>query len=108
MEKRTDSPYPKKDRPILAVIGVLLIVSTVLFAWSDRKHDWRYYQYDFKNQVAEKYGAEKAAHRDLRRAADLGAGPAPRRPVRDLPPGGLLEGLRDGRGAVPLAPRRRR
>ena len=61
MEQRTDSPYPKKDRPVLAVIGVLLVVSTVLFAWSDRKHDWRYYQYAFRAQVAEKLGAEKAA-----------------------------------------------
>ena len=60
MEQRTDSPYPKKDRPILAVIGVLLVVSTLLFAWSDRKHDWRYYQYAFREQVAEKLGAEKA------------------------------------------------
>ena len=60
MEKRTDSPYPRKDRPILAVVGVLLIVSTALFAWSDRRHDWRYYQWAFKNQVAEKFGAEKA------------------------------------------------
>lgn len=59
MEKRTDSPYPRKDRPILAVVGVLLIVSTALFAWSDRKHDWRYYQWAFKKQVAEKLGAEK-------------------------------------------------
>ena len=61
MEQRTDSPYPKKDRPILAIIGVLLVVSTVLFAWSDRKHDWRYYQYAFRGQVTEKLGAEKAA-----------------------------------------------
>lgn len=60
MEKRTDSPFPKKDRPILAIVGVLLVVSTVLFAWSDRKHDWRYYQYAFRSQVAEKLGAEKA------------------------------------------------
>jgi cbb3-type cytochrome oxidase cytochrome c subunit len=60
MEKRTDSPYPRRDRPILAVVGVLLIVSTALFAWSDRRHDWRYYQYAFKQQVAEKFGADKA------------------------------------------------
>ncbi|MEO8348544.1 MAG: c-type cytochrome [Acidobacteriota bacterium] len=60
MEKRTDSPYPKKDRPILALVGVLLVASTVLFAWSDRKHDWRYYQYVFKKQIAEKFGKEKA------------------------------------------------
>ena len=60
MEQRTNSPYPKIDRPILAAIGVLLVVSTVLFAWSDRRHDWRYYQFEFKKRVAEKYGAEKA------------------------------------------------
>ncbi len=61
MEKRTDSPYPKLDRPVLAVVGVLLIVSTALFAWSDRRHDWRWYQGEFRKMVKEKYGAEKAA-----------------------------------------------
>jgi cytochrome c2 len=61
MEKRTDSPYPRVDRPVLAVVGVLLVISTALFAWSDRRHDWRYYQYTFKQMVAGKYGAEKAA-----------------------------------------------
>ncbi len=60
MEKRTDSPYPRRDRPILAAVGVLLVVSTVLFAWSDRRHDWRWYQQEFRRQVAEKLGAEKA------------------------------------------------
>jgi len=60
MEKRSDSPLPKTDRPILAIVGVLLVVSTVLFAWSDRQHDWRYYQYAFRARVAEKLGAEKA------------------------------------------------
>ncbi len=60
MEKRTDSPYPQKDRPVLAVIGVLLVVSTVLFAWSDRKHDWRWYQWEFKRRVTEKFGKEVA------------------------------------------------
>ena len=61
MEKRTPAPFRKRDRAILAVIGVLLIVSTVLFIRSDRAHDWRYYQYEFRNMVAEKYGAQKAA-----------------------------------------------
>ncbi len=60
MEKRTESPYPRKDRPILAIVGVLLILSTALFAWTDWKHDWRYWQHAFKGNVAEKFGAEKA------------------------------------------------
>jgi len=60
MEKRTDSPYPRLDRPVLAVVGVLLVVSTVLFARNDREREWRYYQWEFKRQVAEKFGAEKA------------------------------------------------
>ena len=59
-EKRTDSPYPKRDRPVLAIIGLLLVVSTGLFARNDREHEWRYYQYEFKRQVAEKFGADKA------------------------------------------------
>jgi cytochrome c551/c552 len=29
--------------------------------WSDRAHDWRYYQYEFGRMVAEKYGDERAA-----------------------------------------------
>ncbi|MGE5232511.1 MAG: c-type cytochrome [Acidobacteriota bacterium] len=61
MEKRTDSPYPRRDRPVLALVGVALVIGTALFAWSDRQHDWRYYQYEFRRQVTEKFGAEKAA-----------------------------------------------
>lgn len=60
MEKRTDSPYPRRDRPVLAAVGVLMIISTVLFAWTDWKHDWRYWQASFKGAVAEKFGAEQA------------------------------------------------
>jgi cytochrome c2 len=59
MEQRSDSPYPKLDRPILAGIGVLLVVSTVLFWWADRTHDWRYYQGEFRQMVGEKFGAER-------------------------------------------------
>src|SRR5262249_52090240 len=54
------SPYPRRDRPVLAGIGVVLVVSTVLFAWADRRHDWRYYQLEFKRLVGEKLGADKA------------------------------------------------
>ena len=61
MEKRTDSPYPRRDRPLLAVIGVLLVAATVLFFVRDREHEWRYYQYEFKRLVAEKLGADKAS-----------------------------------------------
>ncbi len=60
MEKRTSSPYPRIDRPLLALVGVALVVGTALFAWSDRQHDWRYYQWEFRRQVAEKLGEEKA------------------------------------------------
>lgn len=60
MEKRTDSPYPRWDRPVLAVIGLLLVGATAFFAYSDRQHDYKYYQYQFRNMVAEKFGAEKA------------------------------------------------
>ncbi len=60
MEKRTDSPYPRVDRPVLAVVGVLLVISTILFARNDREHEWRYYQAEFRRLVSERYGAEKA------------------------------------------------
>jgi cbb3-type cytochrome oxidase cytochrome c subunit len=60
MEQRTNSPYPKLDRPVLAVIGVLLVVAAVLFTRNDREHEWRYYQYAFKQLVAEKLGADRA------------------------------------------------
>lgn len=61
MEKRTNSPFRRRDRAILAIIGVLLLVPSVLTAWSERKHDWRYWQWAFKQDVAAKYGPAKAA-----------------------------------------------
>src|SRR5262245_17892971 len=60
MEQRTNSPYPKIDRPVLAIVGLLLVLGAVLFTVNDREHEWRYYQYAFKQVVAEKLGAEKA------------------------------------------------
>ena len=60
MERRTNSPYPRIDRPVLAIVGVLLILSCALFFASDRAHDWRYYQAEFRTQVAAKFGADKA------------------------------------------------
>jgi cytochrome c2 len=60
VEQRTNSPYPRIDRPLLAAIGVLLVLSCVMFFASDRAHDWRYYQAAFRDQVAEKFGADKA------------------------------------------------
>ncbi len=61
MERRTSSPYPRRDRPIVAIVGLLLVLSTVLFTMNDREHEWRYYQYAFRQLVGEKFGAEKAA-----------------------------------------------
>ncbi len=61
MEQRTDSPYPRLDRPVLAAIGVVLVGATVFFAYSDRQHDYRYYQFQFTRMVAEKFGAARAA-----------------------------------------------
>ena len=76
--------------------------------WNDREHDWRYYQDEFRRLVAEKFGADKAETVPVGHAADLGARARPRRPLRHLPPGRRVEGLRDGRGAVPDAPGRDR
>jgi cbb3-type cytochrome oxidase cytochrome c subunit len=61
MEKRTSSPYPRIDRPVMAAIGIVLVVGTALFMWSDRAHDWRYYQMEFGRMVAEKFGVDRAA-----------------------------------------------
>lgn len=60
MEQRTDSPYPRRDRPVLAGVGVLLVLSTILFAWSDRAHDWRWYRWEFRRLVTEKFGSDTA------------------------------------------------
>ena len=60
MEKRTSSPYPRLDRPVLAVVGLLLVVGAIAFTWADRAHDWRYYQWKFPQLVSEKLGADKA------------------------------------------------
>ena len=61
MEKRTPAPFRRVDRAVLAVIGVGLIVSCVLFVWSDRYHYWRTHQIEFRQQVADKFGTDKAA-----------------------------------------------
>jgi len=61
MERRTDSPYPRLDRPVLAAVGVLLVVSTALFMWKQRDHDWRYYQAEFRQLVGEKLGADRVS-----------------------------------------------
>jgi len=60
MERRTNSPYPRLDRPILAAVGLLLVAGAVLFTINDREHEWRFYQYDFKRVVAERLGGDKA------------------------------------------------
>ena len=61
MEQRTNSPYPRVDRLVLAIVGVVLVIGTGLFMWSDRAHDWRFYQSEFRQLVAEKFGDDKAA-----------------------------------------------
>jgi hypothetical protein len=61
MEQRTNSPFPSIDRPMMALVGVVLVIGTVLFMWSDRAKDWRFYQMEFKSLVAEQFGEEKAA-----------------------------------------------
>jgi len=60
MEQRTDSPYTRPDRTILAVLGLAIVVSTILFARNDRTHEWRYYQAEFRKTVAERFGPDKA------------------------------------------------
>jgi cytochrome c2 len=61
MEQRTSSPYPRIDRVVLAIVGVILVIGTGLFMWSDRAHDWRFYQAEFRQMVGEKFGDDKAA-----------------------------------------------
>lgn len=60
MEQRTNSPFTGTDRLVLALVGVVLVIGTVLFMWSDRAHDWRYYQAEFTRMVAERLGEDRA------------------------------------------------
>ncbi len=61
MEKRPPSSFRDRDRLVLAIVGLALVASTALFAWKDWSHDWRYYQYEFRNRIEAKFGADKAA-----------------------------------------------
>ena len=61
MEPLNKASFAGRDRTLLAGVGVVLVVSTILFAWSDRRHDWRYYQAEFRRLVAEKFGEAKAS-----------------------------------------------
>jgi cbb3-type cytochrome oxidase cytochrome c subunit len=60
MEQRTDSPFPRLDRPVLALVGLVLAGATALFFVLDRRHEWRWYQQEFRRLVAEKLGADKS------------------------------------------------
>jgi len=60
MEKRTDSPFTRRDRAVLAAVGVVVVISTILFARNDREHEWRWYQAEFRGMVAERFGEDKA------------------------------------------------
>lgn len=61
MERRTDSPFPRRDAPLVLIVGVLLLIPVVLLVLRDQRHDWRYYQREFRGLVTEKLGADKAA-----------------------------------------------
>ena len=88
MEKRTDSPYPRRDRPVLAVVGVLLVALDACSSLrNDREHDWRWYQAEFRKLVGREVRRRQGEDGPRRHAADLGALAEPRRPLRHLPPG---------------------
>ena len=96
MERRTDSPYPRLDRPVLAIIGLLLVcrrcssrgaTASTTGATTSGSSGIR----------SPRSSATRRPDGAVRAAADLGAGARPRRPLHDLPPGDHVEGLRDGR-----------
>ena len=98
MEKRTNSPFPRIDRPVLAV---------------DRRRARRRHRRSSRGAIGSTTGGttstrsatwwprSSAPSRRGRGAvgppADLGRRPRPRRPLHDLPPGRGVEGLREGR-----------
>lgn len=61
MEKRTDSEFPRIDRLVLAILGVVLITATIVFVLIDRRNEWRYYQHEFRNIASDKLGDKEAA-----------------------------------------------
>ena len=88
----------------MAGIGVVLVIGTGLFMWSDRAHDWRYYQMEFGSMVAEKFGEDKRGRAARGRPADLGR-PTCRAPTAASPATRRreLQGLRERRASVPHA-----
>jgi cytochrome c2 len=53
--------FVKADRLILGVVGILLLVIVVYLFYNNATPEWEGYQSDFKDLVAEKFGAERAA-----------------------------------------------
>ena len=43
------------------VLAIAALVAMVVVAVYETRHDWRYYQWRFRELVAERFGAEKAA-----------------------------------------------
>jgi mono/diheme cytochrome c family protein len=60
MERRNDPSYARRDRPVLAAVGVLLLVSAVLVVGKGRRHEWSPYQAGFRRLVIERFGARTA------------------------------------------------
>ena len=109
MEKRTDSPYPRLDRPVLAVIGLVLVASTAFFAWSDRQARLQVLPIRLQAAWSPRSSATSRPRPCAPGIQQIWVPGAPaRRPLHDLPPGHDLEGLRDGRRAVAARTRRSR
>ena len=107
MEQRTNSPYPRIDRPVLAIVGVLLIALVRAVLRERPRARLALLPGRVPQQVAAEVRRRQGARPCRRGVQQIWvARPAARRPLHHLPPGDGLEGLRERRGAVPHAPGR--
>jgi cbb3-type cytochrome oxidase cytochrome c subunit len=61
MAPRTDASSQTVDRHLLAAVGLILAGAMAFVAWHDRQHDYRHYQRAFRDTVAGRLGAARAA-----------------------------------------------
>ena len=88
------------DHIALAVVGVALAAATAFVVVRDARHDYRFYQREFRRAVERTSGAGAGRAVPSGPQQISGRGPAAGRSVHHVPPGRRLGRIREGRAAV--------
>ena len=81
----------KRDSILVYSFGGAILIITGLVFWNYATPEWKDYQDEFRETVAEKFGADRGITSTARTATNLGQGFRPRRSLHDLSSGHGME-----------------